>query len=120
MMLGCPELEDELEDELELPGSGSPGHPPMEVVPRLHPGFEEEMLQGTVNWTVVVSSSIPVPKDSSMTMLICLLGVCIEGRETVVQAVQPPVGLNRLPNVPRYSPFSYTLTIGIVLVEPFA
>jgi hypothetical protein len=99
-------LEDELEDELlevelEVPGNGSPGQEPVEpVAGQVEP---ETLLHPTVQRTVVVSSSIPLPKESSMIRLTCLLGACTrDGRDTVRQVDQPPVGANRLPNVPTY------------------
>lgn len=120
------ELEEEVElvlvvlvelpdEELELPGKGSPGHEPVALVVG-----QGTTVQEIVQRTVVVSSSIPLPRASSMTRLICLLGPCVQdGRDAVCQVDQPPVGTNRPPYESRYTLFSYTETTGVV-VAPFA
>lgn len=93
------ELDDELEDE--VPGKGSAGQSPVELV-ALHVE-PAEVLQPTTQRTVVVSSNMPLPRVSSMIRLICLLSDReAEGSNAVFQTDQPPVGGNRLPNVPRY------------------
>jgi hypothetical protein len=110
------ELELLLDVEVDVPGSGSPGHAPVEVMAEQ---VEPAEAAQAVHRTVVVSSRMPLPKASSMIRLICLPGICVEGMDTVFQLDQPPVGVNRLPNVLRYWPFSNAVTIGVV-VAPLA